>query len=346
MYLAWRDLRFARGRFLLIGSVVTLITILVAFLSGLTAGLADQNISAVRSLPADRLVFSQPEGATASFADSTISTQDLDRWRNAPGVESAAPVGISQGRARGTAVTSVAFFGTEPGFSEHSPSRAGTVVLSTSAADELGASTGDQLTIADNKLTVSAVSGDDWYGHTPVVWMNLADWQETSPGADEATVLAVDGTPSGGDPAGTVSRGSLSSLSAIGSFTSEIGSLLMMVAMLFGISALVIGAFFTVWTLQRSGDIAVLKALGASTRSLLTDAIGQAALVLVAGIGLGITVTVVLGQLLGAALPFVTAWYTTALPALAMMLLGLAGAAVSVRSVTSSDPLTALGSNR
>ena len=39
-----------------------------------------------------------------------------------------------------------------------------------------------------------------------------------------------------------------------------------MVALLFGISALVIGAFFTVWTMQRSGDIAVLKALGASHR--------------------------------------------------------------------------------
>ena len=33
---------------------------------------------------------------------------------------------------------------------------------------------------------------------------------------------------------------------------------------LFVISALVVGAFFTVWTIQRSGDIAVLKALGAS----------------------------------------------------------------------------------
>jgi hypothetical protein len=35
---------------------------------------------------------------------------------------------------------------------------------------------------------------------------------------------------------------------------------------LFAISALVIGAFFTVWTIQRGGDVAVLKALGASTQ--------------------------------------------------------------------------------
>jgi ABC-type dipeptide/oligopeptide/nickel transport system permease subunit len=38
MFVAWRDMRFATGRFVLIGAVVTLITLLVGFLSGLTAG--------------------------------------------------------------------------------------------------------------------------------------------------------------------------------------------------------------------------------------------------------------------------------------------------------------------
>ena len=55
MFVALRDLRFARGRFVLIGSVVALITILVGFLSGLTGGLATQNISAVLAMPGDRI---------------------------------------------------------------------------------------------------------------------------------------------------------------------------------------------------------------------------------------------------------------------------------------------------
>lgn len=46
MFVAWRDLRFARGRFVLIGSVVALITLLVGFLDGLTGGLAAQNVPA------------------------------------------------------------------------------------------------------------------------------------------------------------------------------------------------------------------------------------------------------------------------------------------------------------
>ncbi|GAB3684148.1 hypothetical protein GCM10027591_18330 [Zhihengliuella somnathii] len=49
MFVAWRELRFARGRFLLIGAVVALITLLVGFLSGLTGGLAAQNVSATQA---------------------------------------------------------------------------------------------------------------------------------------------------------------------------------------------------------------------------------------------------------------------------------------------------------
>ena len=54
MFVAWRDLRFARGRFALIIAVVVLITLLVGLLSGLMSGLQNQNISAIAGLPAER----------------------------------------------------------------------------------------------------------------------------------------------------------------------------------------------------------------------------------------------------------------------------------------------------
>ena len=45
-------------------------------------------------------------------------------------------------------------------------------------------------------------------------------------------------------------------------------------------------------------------------------------------------------------MPFVLNLPTLMLPALVMVVLGLAGAAVSLRTVTTVDPLTALGSAR
>lgn len=126
---------------------------------------------------------------------------------------------------------------------------------------------------------------------------------ERSPGG--ATVLAVSGNPdwaSASARTDTIAQSTLGSLTAIGAFKSEVGSLLMVVAMLFGISALVIGAFFTVWTMQRMGDIAVLKALGASTPPLVRDALGQALIVLLLGVGIGLVS--LLGTLACSSLPF------------------------------------------
>ncbi|MGA1835361.1 ABC transporter permease [Herbiconiux sp. 11R-BC] len=355
MFVALRDLRFARGRFALIGAVVALITVLVGFLSGLTGGLAVQNISAVLAIPADRLVFSAPAagGSEVTFADSAVSGQQAAQWAATPGVTSVSPLGITQTRAEaGELRTAVAVLGAPPGFAG-APSGDGLLDLSAPAAKALGAAVGDRISVAGTDYTVESIGGDSWYSHTPVVTMTLHDWQASSGAGGNAvtssTVLAVSGQPdwNAADAAiGTSSQTVLGSLTALSAFRSEIGSLLLIVVLLFGISGLVIGAFFTVWTMQRRGDIAVLKALGASTASLVRDALGQALLVLVLGIGIGLLLVTVFGALAGTALPFLLSPLTTVVPGLLMVVLGLAGAAFALRSVTSADPLTALGSNR
>ncbi|MGB3306560.1 MAG: ABC transporter permease [Thermomicrobiales bacterium] len=361
MFVAWRDLRFARGRFALITVVVVLITVLVGFLSGLTSGLADQNISAVEGLAADRIVFSAPaDGADLSFSDSGISAEQLAQWRHALTDGAVSPIGISMGKVvDGDKQASVAFWGIEKGMenggSVVAPERDGEVVLSQGAAESLEASEGDEVRIADQSYSVSGIAGDAWYSHTPVVWMTLADWQAygraTGVGGAAATVLAVSGAASQSwseidANAGTLSTSVSGSLSAIGAFSSENGSLNLMIAMLYGISALVIGSFFVVWTIQRSGDIAILKALGASTWSLVRDAVGQALIVLVLGVTIGIGLTALFGMVAKGSVPFVISPGTTVIPGLAMIGLGMVGAAFALRTVVSSDPLTALGSNR
>ncbi|MFF2051702.1 FtsX-like permease family protein [Leifsonia sp. NPDC058194] len=354
MFVALRDLRFARGRFLLIGSVVALITVLVGFLSGLTGGLATQNISAVLALPGDRLVFSAPEAGDsgASFADSAVTAEQAAGWSAETGVRSVEPIGITQSRAEADGTrTGVALFGMDSG--DGGELSTGSVSLSTGAAAALDAAPGDAITIGSRSYTVDTVAGDGWYSHTPVIRMTLGDWRayaaETGSPDAYATVLAVSGDPdwSAADAAtGTVSETTIGSLTALSAFRSEIGSLLMMIALLFGISGLVVGAFFTVWTMQRKGDVAVLKALGASTPALVRDALGQALIVLVAGIAVGLAVVAGAGALAGSALPFLLSPLTTLVPGALLVVLGLAGAAFALRSVTSADPLTALGSNR
>ncbi|WP_298461388.1 FtsX-like permease family protein [uncultured Cellulomonas sp.] len=365
MFVAWRDLRFARGRFTLMGVVIILITMLVVMLSGLTAGLGRENTSAVLDLPADHLAFAAPlEDGDVSFSDSTLEAEAWEQWAQVPGVEAAEPLAIVTTRVEHEERTAaVSVFGVRPASpllpetDAGTALEAGTVVLSAGAAEALDAEAGDTVTAAGHDLVVGAIAGEGSYSHTPVVWADLTDTQPLlradDPSTQVATVVAliapdIDGTDlaAADEQFGTKTLPLGATASAIGSFSEENGSLQLMRGFLFAISALVIGAFFMVWTIQRSGDVAVLKALGASTRYLLRDALGQAVVLLVLGTALGTAIAAGLGALVQGSVPFVLDPATVLLPAAVMVVLGAAGAALSIRQITSVDPLTALGSAR
>lgn len=359
MFVAWRDLGFARGRFALIASVVLLITLLVGFLGGLTQGLANANISSITPFRADKVVLSAPdEGDTLSFSDSKITAEAAALWSGADGVASIDPLGILTSRvtAANDREQTASLFGVDASFAEVSPNQmipteSGTVVLSERSHEALQADVGDEIFIFGDSFTVTGISQDAEYSHTGVIWTTIDDWRDTvtkqtAEEAPFATALLVQGSPADAaavdDEATTVSSSVLMSLMAIEVFKSEIGSLALMLGLLLSISALVIGAFFTVWTIQRSKDIAVLKALGASNASLVRDALGQAFVVLLIGVGLGIGLTVAAGAALPAAVPFVISPLTTVVPGIAMVVMGLIGAAFALRSVVKADPLSAL----
>ncbi|MDX3659847.1 ABC transporter permease [Streptomyces sp. ID05-26A] len=361
MFVAWRDLLHAKGRFALMGSVIVLITLLVGLLSGLTAGLGRQNVSAVTGLPADRIVFAEPGGdRKPAFADSAVTETQWRQWAAAPGVSSAEPLGITTTKASAADRNAgVSIFGVRAGsalapdgdrLTDHA------VVMSARAAADLGVDAGDDIVLAGRTLTVAAVTGDASFSHTPVVWTTLDVWRAAAPPTTGdrplATVIALattsdDAVATTDRAAGTRTVTVDDSLAAIGSYTSENGSLQLMRGFLFAISALVIGAFFTVWTIQRSADVAVLKALGASTSWLLRDALGQAVVLLAGGTLAGAGLAAALGAALaGSAIPFVLTPATVVVPAAVTILLGAAGAALAIRRITSVDPLIALGSTR
>ncbi|XAS67447.1 ABC transporter permease [Micrococcaceae bacterium Sec5.7] len=368
MFLAIRDIRFAKGRFALMGGVVALITLLLVMLSGLTAGLGNQSTSAIAALPADEIAFGAPAGsdAKASFTESEVSSAQVAEWSGRSGIASAQALGVNQTRIQAlgaggapAATTNVAVFGVGEDRGSHNiapaPVAGGTVVIGESLAKDLDLTVGGRATVGGTELMVSAVVPDQWYSHTGVVWTSLEDWRRlahiTSKEA-KGTVIAVTfdagasvDVDAANAAAGTVSATREGSFQALGSYKSENGSLMLMQAFLYGISALVIVAFLTVWTVQRTRDIAVLKAMGGSSGYVLKDAMVQAAIVLLAGAAFGGGVGVIGGYFAAQAAPFLVTAATTLLPIAGIVLLGLAGATLAVRSISRVDPLIALGGN-
>ncbi|WP_242473377.1 FtsX-like permease family protein [Blastococcus sp. TML/M2B] len=130
-------------------------------------------------------------------------------------------------------------------------------------------------------------------------------------------------------------------------YTAETSTLSLIEGFLFVISALVIGAFFTVWTINRRHELAVIRAMGATSGYLVRDTVAQAAVVLVVSTGVGVLVGLGVGALLsGSAMPFALEAGPITGAALALVVLGLLGAAAAATRISRIDPLTALGGQR
>ncbi|UDL80272.1 ABC transporter permease [Corynebacterium uberis] len=349
MFLAVRDIRHATGRFALIASVIGLLTVLLVMLTGLTQGLGKQNTSALEALAPDAVVFSGTGKVDmgASRIDSPVS----QRWADTAGVARATPVGIAQtrledaGGAHPVAVIGLPAGSMIPGTTTPVP-QSGMV-----APAELGVAAGT--TVAAGGVDAPLVSVHDgdalYYSHLPVVWADLGTWRSVVH-ASAPTVLALTGDRDAfseqwsatAQDTDTQAVSLTAALSGLPAYQSERGSLLSMQGLLYGISALVVIAFLSVWTIQRTRDIAVLRALGASTGYVLRDALAQAAIVLAAGAAAGTAIALGLGALAARGVPFEQSWMTTAVPALAVFGLGLAGAVVAVRRVSRVEPQLAL----
>lgn len=363
MFLGLRDIRFAKGRFALMATVIGLITMLLVLLSGLTAGLGNQSTSAIGSLPAGAVVFNTPDGAKASFTESVISPEQLTTWQDTLG-DQAQPLGISQARAEGSKATNVTLFGSAiaPQLANSQGEVAeGQVLLDPETAEDLGLLTdnaeltsGATVKLNAQEFQVAGLTDPAWYSHMPVMWMGLSDWQELThaPESTVGTVLTVmDASAKDSEVSaaaaetGTTALAPRKSFSALGSYSSENGSLMMMQGFLYGISALVIAAFLAVWTVQRTRDIAVLKALGAANRYVIFDSLVQAAVALIAGTLVGGLIGLLAGFGAQTVAPFLITVGTFVIPVAGVALLGMAASVAAVRGATKINPLIALGGN-
>ncbi|WP_103382320.1 ABC transporter permease [Pseudonocardia dioxanivorans] len=375
MFLTLRELAFARGRFALMGAVVALIAVLMVLLSGLSVGLVNDGVSGLQKLPVTSLAFERGVPTDSAFSRSVVDSAAVARWAERDGVTDAAPLGntlVNAKSDRGTEID-LALFGVQPGsFVDPDPAqgaRLGSapheIVVSATAIDA-GLRLGDTVTLdrIGTELTVVGVlDGQHTFGHVDVGYVPLRTWQEIRAGAgpgdpvpahayDEITAVALRTAPgtdlaAGDEATGTASMTLEESFGASPGYTAETATLGMIQVFLYAISALVVGAFFTVLVIQRKPEIAVLRAMGAATGYVLRDSLLQSAVLLVVSTVVGVAAGVAAGAGLSATpMPFALDLGAVGVAALLLVALGMVGAAVAVLRVTRVDPLTALGGNR
>ena len=320
MFVGLREIMKAKGRFGLIAGTVGLITLLVVMLTGLTNGLGEQNTEALEALDAKSVVFQDMD--EPSYMTSRVTAE-----------EGTVPLGTGQTlllRENGKE-ESISILGLPKGTELPGGEVLGDGAV---ASRELHVAPGDELSVGGTPITVDAVTDDLYFSHTAVLWVNTADWKAAMHTDADGTVLLAS------DDRGMSMKDSFNGLAA---YKSEQASFNMILGFLYAIAALVIVAFLTVWTMQRTRDLAILKAIGASNSYLRKDALGQAAVLLGIGAAVGALIALGIGLAASKVAPFSLTVLTVAGPPLAIWAIGMVGAFIATRQITKVEPQLALG---
>lgn len=372
MKLALAEMRRNRGRFAAIVAALVLIVFLVLVLTGLADGLYYGATGALRTSGADLYVFSKD--GRKQLPRSTLFASDAAAVATVPGVTSVGAVGVLQGTGQGPEGTlDLALIGYVPG-KPGGPSRAVSGRLPTAgeadaaAADvslkDKGVGLGDTITFSDTSqpLIVVGFTSDSRYELQPTLWTTVDTWRDVrnqarpefegregdvqalavaleSGASPSQTATAIDAAL-GGDTE-TITRSA--AVLALPGVEQQRSTFNQIIATTFVVAAIVIALFFALITLEKRNQLAILKAVGASSRYLATGILVQALLVGTIGIVIGLLLSRAVALVLPADVP-VTFRSATAVTVGAITLVtAVVGAAFSFRRVTRIDPASALG---
>lgn len=370
MFLAWKEMRHSKTRFLMIGVIYVLIAWLVFILSGLGNGLSTLAAATFKNMKVDYVVFEQ--GSRASMSKSLLSYDLSEELLRIPNVEAASPMGITMSSALKDNGNSdeekvdIALIGIaagsflEPdviegsGLSDKRP----TYALVNDSLKDHGFRLGDRLQLDGSTeiLTIAGFVHNETYNHVASVFVPIEEWRKiafAAPGSDKGIANPVNAIMLQGkeiDPqviderlpgTNTVTR--TEAVKGIAGYKEETGTIFMMLGFLFVIAAFIIGVFFYVFTLQKSNQFGIMKAIGAKNGFLAKAVISQVLILSAAGIMVGILLTYGTAAVMPQGMPFDLDVWLVIIYSLILLAISLVSSLVSVRTVLKIDPIKALG---
>ncbi len=363
--IALLEIRRRKLQFVLIALIVTLISYLVLMINGLGVGLNEQAGSALRNFDANAIAYSDRAGL--SVIRSELSDSLVERIAQESGAREAAPLGYvaANYQKRDGGIKSAAFLGFDPGGIAAprvvdgrtlTPDDREAVLADKSFLRYAGLDVGDTVTVSvrlvqKQYLIVGEIDEGSFF-FQPSVYLLRSSWQElkygaTGEGQPGASVVLLKGpglAGKSGDGWEAVSKSTaFANIEGVQGQQSTVQAL-----RVFGylIGGLVIGVFFYVLTLQKIGQIGVLKAIGASSFFVFRQVLVQVLCVSAIGVGIAVPLAWLTNNLLQRVpnpvpIAFTTGTFVTTSALLVLM--AAVGAAFSGRQVARVDPIIALG---
>lgn len=370
MFLAIKELKYAKLRFFMIGIILVLISWLVFILSGLGNGLSTLSAATFKNMDAQFVVFE--DGARHSMLRSVISEDLIDEITKVANVEDAAAMGtqtavvIQENASSDDEKIDVSLIGVQPGaFLEPKVIEGNSLstehnlqVIANSSLKNSGIEIGDTLEIEGytDKIEVIGFVENESFNHLPAIFMTIDQWRNlhfAAPGSDKGISNPVNAIMVQGE---NVIQEDLEAaiddievatkqeaINGIPGYTAENGTIMLMLAFLGTISAFVVTVFFYVLTLQKSNQFGVMKAIGASNRFLGRAVVAQVFILSVISIGVGILLTYGTAAIFPENMPFTLDPTLVAVYAVILLVVSILSSLLSVRKITKIDPLEAIG---
>jgi len=339
MNLAWKEIKKNKGRFLILGSIVFLVSLLTFIISGLANGLSQDNAALIKDLPQGQFYLSKDADQTYNLSKIDSSTQNeiLSNEKNA--VAFSIQMGFlndkdnkQQSVAFTTATASTLFANVKHG----------EVILDSSLKDK-GIKVGDTLTNNqfNGKFVVKGFVEQKKYSHAPVAYINKEDYQEIYR-VDEMQMIFVPNGDSSKELAGLQSFSNKEFLQTIPSYNAEQMSLNMIVWFLIVISGMLFAIFFYMMNVQKIGLYGILKAIGLKTGKLFKMIWTQMTIITVISLVLSVGLSQAFNLITPNGMPFALTITTTIQLSIVFLIIGFIGATISGMQIKKIEPLQAI----
>lgn len=339
MKMAWKEIIKNKSRFIILGSIVFLVSLLTLIISGLADGLSQDNAALIKNLPEGTFYMETDADETYNLSKINESTEEMLTNNN----KEATALSIQMGFVNNAddKQLSVAFVtSTQPGLF---PEVADGEIFLDESLKENGVEVGDTLT--NNQLskdfTVAGFVEQQKFSHSPVAFIHPDNYREMYRTEDMQMVF-VPGEENSTSVSGLQAFSNKDFLNTIPSYSAEQLSLNMIVWFLVVISGMLFGIFFYMMNVQKIGLYGILKAIGVKTSTLFKMMWTQMGIITVMALVLSIGLSQLFSVIAPEGMPFHLTLTATGQLALVFLGIGFIGATLSGIQIKKIQPLQAI----
>ena len=358
MFLAINEIKDAKLRYSLIVGLLTLVSYLMFFLSGLAFGLIDQNRSSIDHWKSDTVLLSSEANKTIGLSNLKLSDKESLSADNVEPFSQLVTVAMTEKNSNEAVKQKVSIFGVNNGSFLIPPVIQGRtfeakneVVIEKSLSEKEGYSIGDTIKTAnsDTELKIVGYTEKSRFNVAPVIYMNINDFQVLKYGDKKSidkpiiNAFVVKGELKDYDSSIFQKVSIADFINELPGYSAQILTFGLMIGFLIVISAIIIGIFMYVLTIQKTPIFGIMKAQGISNRIIGTSVLSQTFLLSLVGSILGLVGTWVTSLVLPSAVPFLGNGLYYSIIFVSLIIFSLVGTLFSVLAIRKIDPLKAIG---